>query len=113
MLALYAPDGGQVPGAESRPVSHSDGEIRCYHLSAATLRREQELLDRYGAKDFRDLLTEIHRLLVGLVRIMKSTPHEVRVRGYVIASLGCLLEQVSSLAFRMRNVYATMEKRGH
>ncbi|MFR8276246.1 MAG: hypothetical protein ACLU98_07890 [Desulfovibrio fairfieldensis] len=41
---------------------------------------------------------------------MKSTHHDVRVKGYVIASLGCLLEQASNLVLRMRNVYDRMER---
>ncbi len=49
-------------------------------------------------------------LLVGVVKIMKSTHHDVRVKGYVIASLGCLLEQASNLVLRMRNVYDRMER---
>ena len=48
-------------------------------------------------------------LLVGVVKIMKSTHHDVRLKGYVIASLGCLLEQASNLVLRMRNVYDRME----
>ena len=49
-------------------------------------------------------------LLVGVVKIMKSTHHDVRVKGYVIASLGCLLEQASNLVLRMRNVCDRMER---
>ena len=48
-------------------------------------------------------------LLVGLVKVMKNTHHDVRVNGYVIASLGCLLEQVSALVLRMKNVYDKVE----
>ena len=48
-------------------------------------------------------------LLVGLVKVMKNTHHDVRVTGYVIASLGCLLEQVSALVLRMKNVYDKVE----
>ena len=49
-------------------------------------------------------------LLVGVVKIMKSTHHDVCLKGYVIASLGCLLEQASNLVLRMRNVYDRMER---
>ena len=49
-------------------------------------------------------------LLVGLVKVMRSTPHNIRVKGYVIASLGCLLDQASALVLRMRNVYDKVEK---
>lgn len=48
----------------------------------------------------------------GVVKIMKSTHHDVRVKGEVIASLGCLLEQASVLVLRMRNVYDKVERTG-
>lgn len=88
----------------------ASGETRCYHLSQGIVRHEQELLKRYHAEDFRGLLAETHMLLVGVVKVMRSTPHNIRVKGYVIASLGCLLEQASALVLRMRNVYDKVEK---
>ena len=85
------------------------GETRCYRLSPSTLRHERELLKKYHAEDFRDLISETHTLLVGLVKIMKSVHPDARMRGYVISSLGCLLEQASSLTLRMQNVYSKLE----
>lgn len=67
-------------------------------------------MKQYSAKDFRDLLAETYMLLVGVVKIMKSTHHDVRVKGDAIASLGCLLEQTCSLVLRMRNVYDRVER---
>lgn len=111
LLDMHEPAG---PGNET--VAHissdSNGETRCYYLSAGTVQHEQELLKRYHAQDFCGLLEEMHMLLVGLVKIMKTTPHNIRVKGYVIASLGCLLEQASALALRMRNVYDKLERVG-
>lgn len=109
LLNLYEP-------TELRNESHScsvsgeGGETRCYYLSPATVQHEKELLKRYHAEDFRGLLAETHALLVGLVKIMKNTHPNVRVKGYVISSLGCLLEQASSLVLRMRNVYDRVER---
>lgn len=111
LLALYEP---AVPSSDG--VLHSapsaDGETRCYYLSPGAVRHERELLQRYRVEDFGELLAEAHMLLVGLVKIMKTTPHEVRVKGYVVASLGCALEQASALLLRMRNVYGQVEKVG-
>lgn len=101
MLALYEPAG------EDQKVT---GETRCFYLSQGTVQHEKELLKRYHAEDFRGLLAETHMLLVGLVKVMRSTPHNIRVKGYVIASLGCLLDQASALVLRMRNVYDKVEK---
>ena len=100
----------QGSGLTPRPGPDSDGETRCYYLSARAVQHERNLLKQYSAKDFRDLLAETYMLLVGVVKIMKSTHHDVRVKGYVIASLGCLLEQASNLVLRMRNVYDRMER---
>lgn len=105
---MYAPatqDREDIP----QPASSPNGETRCYYLSAGTVQQERELLRRYRAEDFRGLLAETHMLLVGLVKVMKNTHHDVRVKGYVIASLGCLLEQVSALLLRMKNVYEKVE----
>ena len=86
-----------------------EGETRCYRFSPAAVRHERELLHKYRAKDFHCLLEEMNTLLVGLVKIMKSVHPEVRLKGYVVSSLGCLLEQASILALRMRNVYNEVE----
>ncbi len=109
LFAMYEP-AVQGSGLTPRPGPDSDGEIRCYYLSAGAVQHERNLLKQYSAKDFRDLLAETYMLLVGVVKIMKSTHHDVRVKGYVIASLGCLLEQASNLVLRMRNVYDRMER---
>lgn len=101
LLAMYEP---------AKEGQRTDGETRCYYLPAGAVRHEQELLEKYHANDFRGLLAEMHMLLVGVVKVMRSTPHDIRVKGYVIASLGCLLEQASALVLRMRNVYDKMEK---
>jgi len=108
LLAMYEP--AEQSGEDvSRPATGATGETRCYYLSPGTVQHERELLRRYRAEDFRGLLAETHMLLVGLVKVMKNTHHDIRVKGYVIASLGCLLEQVSSLVIRMKNVYDTVE----
>ena len=66
---------------------------------------ERELLRKYRAQDFQGLLEEVHTLLVGLVKLMQSVHKDVRVRGYVISSLGAQLDHASALVLRMRNVY--------
>lgn len=109
LLAMYEPAGQGKEAVPNIPPS-SKGETRCYYLSPGTVQHEQELLKRYHVDDFRGLLAETHMLLAGLVKIMRSTPHNMRVKGYVIASLGCLLEQASALVLRMRNVYDKLEK---
>jgi len=107
LLAMYEPS---EQSREDVPLPTQNGETRCYYLSPGTVQHERELLKRYHVGDFRGLLSETHMLLVGLVKVMKSTHHDVRVKGYVIASLGCLLEQASNLVLRMRNVYDRMER---
>ncbi len=109
LLAMYESPEQDRTGVP-RPVIN--GETRCYYLSPGTVQHERELLKRYRAEDFRGLLAETHMLLVGLVKVMKNTHHDVRVKGYVIASLGCLLEQVSALVLRMKNVYDKVERVG-
>lgn len=109
LLAIYEMAAQSGEGV-SHPTLGTNGETRCYYLSPGTVQHERELLKRYRAEDFRGLLTETHMLLVGLVKVMKNTHHDVRVKGYVIASLGCLLEQVSALVLRMKNVYDKVEK---
>ena len=106
LLAMYEPSEQSREGV-LRPAEN--GETRCYYLSPGTVQHERELLKRYRAEDFRGLLAETHMLLVGLVKVMKNTHHDVRVKGYVIASLGCLLEQVSALVLRMKNFYDKVE----
>ncbi|WP_291447863.1 ATPase [Desulfovibrio sp.] len=106
LLAMHEPS---EQSRENVPRPTQNGETRCYYLSPGTVQHERELLKRYRAEDFRGLLAETHMLLVGLVKVMKNTHHDVRVKGYVIASLGCLLEQVSALVLRMKNVYDKVE----
>lgn len=96
--------------AGSRPAAAASDGSRCYCLSPTTVQQERELLKRYRAEDFRGLLAEAHMLLVGLVKMMKLVHPDVRLRGYVISSLGCLLEQASALLLRMRNVYENVDR---
>ncbi len=100
-------DASPPPAQEA---SESLGETRCYYLSPATLKHERELLRKYQVDDFQGLLTEAHTLLAGLVKIMRSTHPETRLRGHVVASLGASLEQVVALLVRMRHVYAKVER---
>lgn len=93
-----------------KELADSTGETRCYYLSPATLKHERELLQKYRADDFQGLLAEAHALLAGLVKIMRSTHPDARLRGNAVSSLGALLEQVSALLIRMRNVYDKVER---
>lgn len=86
------------------------GETRCYYLSPSVLKHERELLQKYRVEDFNGLIAEAHTLLAGLVKVMKSTHPDTRLRGRSLSSLGSLLEQVSSLLVRMRNVYEKVER---
>lgn len=108
--ALTALSGTRPPESNKAAQASAAGETRCYYLSPALLQHERELLQRYRADDFNGLLAEAHTLLAGLVKIMKSTHSEARLRGRSISSLGVLLEQVSSLLVRMRNVYEKVER---
>lgn len=108
LLAMYDPPEQGREGIP-QPATEATGETRCYYLSPGTVQHERELLKRYQAEDCRGLLAETHMLLVGLVKVMKNTHHDVRVKGYVIASLGCLLDHVSALVLRMKNVYDKVE----
>ena len=110
LLAVYEPagQGGCAPAA--RPSPDSPGETRCYYFSPGAVQHERKLLEHYHAEDFRGLLAQTYMLLAGVVKIMKSTHHDVRVKGDAIASLGCLLEQTCSLVLRMRNVYDRVER---
>ena len=111
LLAMYEP-AGQGRDYAQHPASSptANGETRCYYLSPGAVQHERELLQKYHAEDFCGLLAEAHMLLVGFVKAMKNTRHDARVKGYVIVSLGGLLEQASSLLLRMRNVYDKVER---
>ncbi len=90
--------------------SAATGETRCYYLSPAMLKHERELFQRYRVDDFNGLIAEAHTLLAGMVKVMKSTHPDARLRGRSVSSLGSLLEQVSSLLVRMRNLYEKVER---
>ena len=110
LLAVCEPQERSGSGnAAPHLATEAQGETRCYYLSANAVQHERELLSRYGADDLRGLLGEAHMLLAGLVKVMKSMSRDVRVRGSVIVSLGCLLDQVSALLLRMKNVYGKAE----
>ena len=98
------PEAAQEPAAKT-PVREDDGETRSFYFPSAAVRLERDLLRRHRTDDFQGLLEEVHTLLVGLVKIMRSVHKDVRVRGYVIASLGAQLDHASALVLRMRNVY--------
>lgn len=109
------PRDAAIPYSFDRPgnvdgTAMGEGEIRCYYFSPPLLRHERELLKKYKAKDFPGLLAEAHTLLVGLVRLMKSTHPDARLKGYALSSLGSLLDQASALTLRMRNVYSKAER---
>ena len=106
--ALQAFSGTKQP--QIKEAADSTGETRCYYLPPATLKHERELLQKYRADDFRGLLAEAHTLLAGLVKIMRSTHPDARLRGHVVSSLGASMEQVSALLVRMRNVYDKVER---
>ena len=87
------------------PARQNDGEIRSFYFPASTIHRERDLLQKYRAEDFQGLLEEVHTLLVGLVKVMRSVHKDVRVKGYVISSLGAQIDHASALVLLMRNVY--------
>lgn len=91
--------------AAKPPARQNDGEIRSFYFPASTVNRERELLHKYRTEDFQGLLEEVHTLLVGLVKVMRSVHKDVRVKGYVISSLGAQIDHASALVLRMRNVY--------
>ena len=95
----------QEPAAEARSSRKEEGETRSFYFPPASVRLERDLLRKYHDDDFPGLLEEVHKLLVGLVKIMKSVHKDVRVKGYVISSLGAQLDHASALVLRMRNVY--------
>ena len=88
----------------------SNGEIRSYYFSPAALRQERRLLKRYKARDFHALLDEARFLVAGIVKIMRTTHGDTRLPGNLVSSLGSLLERVSELLLRMRNVYEKVER---
>lgn len=100
----------ELPQGAKAACATEEGEIRCYYLSPSTLKHERKLLQRYRVEDLNGLLAEAHSLLAGLVKVMKSTHPDARLRGYSVSSLGSLLEQVSSLLVRMRNLYEKVER---
>lgn len=89
----------------AKPSTSQDGETRSFYFPPAAVHMERELLRKYRAEDFQGLLEEVYTLLVGLVKIMQSVHKDVRVRGYVISSLGTQLEHASALVLRMRHIY--------
>lgn len=105
--ALRSFDAGKTPAT---PASEA-GETRCYYLSPSVVQHEKELLQKYNANNFYDLLAEVHKLLIGVVKLMQSTHKDVRLRGSVLISIGALLDQVAALVTRMMHVYSRLQKR--
>ena len=101
--------GAFLSGGSASARAENVGETRCYYFSPSVVRHERELLKKYHAEDFRGLIAQTHVLLVGLVKLMKSVHPDARMRGHVVASLGSVLEQASSLVLRMQNVYDRVE----
>lgn len=91
--------------------SSEHGEIRTYYLSPSVVQHEKELLRKYSVNSFYDLLAEVHKLLIGVVKLMQNTHKDVRLRGSVLISIGALLDQVAALVTRMMNVYSRLEQR--
>jgi len=94
----------------SLPNLADGGETRCWHYPPSALQRERELLRKYGVEDFSGLLAETHLLLAGLTKVMKGFNPDIRVKGYVISSLGSLLEQSVTLVSRMQYVYSNVKQ---
>jgi len=86
-----------------------EGEERCYYFSPETLRCEQELLLRYNARDFIDLLMVAYKPLYGVLELMKSIEQEVPINSTVISCLGHMLEHVALFIFQIRDVYGSVE----
>ena len=61
-------------------------EMRSYYLSPSVVQHEKELLKNYNANSSYDLLAEVHKLLIGVMKLMQSTHKNVRLRGYVFLS---------------------------
>lgn len=89
----------------ARPFPDRDGEVRSYYFPPASVNMERDLLRKYHAQNFQGLLEEAHIMLVGLVKLMQSVHKDVRVRGYVISSLGAQIDHAAALLLRMRHVY--------
>ena len=104
LQATAAPGAAREP-ADKPPARRDDGETRAFFFPRKTVHQERELLLKYRKDNFLGLLEEVHLQLAGLVKIMQSVHKDVRVRGYVIASLGAQLEHASCLVLRMRDVY--------
>lgn len=104
LSSVNMPDEPKEPAAKP-PARRDDGETRSFYFPSSTVNMEKELLRKYRVDDFQGLLEEVHTLLVGLVKLMQSVHKDVRVRGYVISSLGAQLDHASALVLRMRNVY--------
>lgn len=85
--------------------SREEGETRSFYFPQSAVHMERELLRKYRATDFQGLLEEVYTLLVGLVKLMQSVHKDVRVRGYVISSLGTQLDHAAALVLRMRHIY--------
>lgn len=84
--------------------SREEGETRSFYFPQSAVHMERELLRKYRATDFQGLLEEVYTLLVGLVKLMQSVHKDVRVRGYVISSLGAQLDHAAALVLRMRHI---------
>ena len=108
------PESTEVEAALPDEVKHAHpedpGETRCYHFSPLSLQQEQELLEEYKVEDFRGLLFEAHLPLSGMVELMKNIELETSINSSAIYSLGCLLERISSLIFKMQDAYSTLER---
>lgn len=103
-LLACAPQESTTPIAMP-PASREDGETRSFYFPQSAIHMERELLRKYCATDFQGLLEEVYTLLVGLVKLMQSVHKDVRVRGYVISSLGAQLDHAAALVLRMRHIY--------
>ena len=103
-----APDDAALSDDEDESAD-DQGETRSYYFSPFTLKNERALLEEYDTDDFRGLLLEAHLSLSGMVELMKNIEMETKLNSTVIYSLGCLLERVSSLVFKIQDAYSTME----
>ncbi len=106
-----SPDDADLSDDEGDEDESADdqGETRSYYFSPFTLKNERKLLKEYEAEDFRDLLFEAHISLSGMVELMKNIDMETKLNSTVVYSLGCLLERVSLLVFKIQDAYSTME----
>lgn len=104
-LLACAPKDLTAPTGKPSASRDGGGETRSFYFPPAAVHMERELLRKHRATDFQGLLEEVHILLVGLVKLMQSVHKDVRVRGYVISSLGAQLDHAAALVLRMRNIY--------